>query len=323
VFVCNVSGLIGFRYEHRDDVVAQQQEILRREPLRFESVTMDAPESRNRVLMPLLLEASSHVHALAPRQWFVVWRLITAFVALGAVTLLIPPGLAALVAQGLLAYILVLSFNRAWEYPTDFPDVAFTLAMCALTLTRAWWPLLLVACVAAANRESAAFAGVIWMAVQGFRDNRVRPFEVGRGALLAAVTYGVALALRAWFAPPGPHRVQLIAVVYVPTLLREFVRHPNPAAWPVLLAAGVLPLRVLAGVARGTLTPAHRRMVWAGVVVAALTLVFGMIDELRVLLPAAAIVIFANCHALASWTERRTDAVLLAERSAEAGAPPE
>jgi hypothetical protein len=47
---------------------------------------------------------------------------------------LLPDGRWTFIGMRLLAYLLLLSFNHPVEHPTDFPDVAFTLAFCGLTL---------------------------------------------------------------------------------------------------------------------------------------------------------------------------------------------
>ena len=46
---------------------------------------------------------------------------------------------------------------------------------CALTLGRRWWSLLAVSLVAATNRESAAFAGVLWLCVYGWSSMGFKP----------------------------------------------------------------------------------------------------------------------------------------------------
>jgi len=292
IAVCWVSANVHSRFVHHDDAVRQQQAIWERAPFPWDGHIVELPEFRGRVLMPALMLATRGAAGGSLGGWFLIWRVLTAF-AMFVVVLRSTPGPWPWAALGgaLFSYILILSFNHDAEQPTDFPDVAFAIGFCALTIARRFGWLVLLTVVAATNRESAAFAGVLWACVHGW-PNRWR--ELAKGFVLCAIAYAVVLVLRHEFAVPGEvSRLQTLAVLQIPMLVREFVATPSPSGWPILLAASLAPVSWLLWRQRRDRTGAEHRLVAAGVIVVGVGLIFGLIDELRVLLPGLAILHYA------------------------------
>ena len=297
VMVCSVSATMNSVSLYRGDMIAVQSSILHRQPFSSsDGQVMDMPEFRGRILMPVLLGASQRLAGGSPELWFSMWRLITALLLFVIVLQLAPgPWHWRVAGAGLIAYLLVLCWS---EHPTDFPDVAFTIGFCALALADRWYSLLLLTLLAALNRESAAFAGVIWIGVRSVPATAAdRLIQFGKGATLSVAAYTTVLALRYAFSVPTEGQwLQTFALPRLPQLVREFVEHPTPSGWPVLLAASAAPLFWLTWRLRHVRTRDEDGLVLAGAVVVAITLCFGLINEIRVFLPPFAILAFAAIH---------------------------
>jgi len=102
----------------------------------------------------------------------------------------------AAVGLGLLAYELVFTFAQGWEHPTDFPDVALTGLWLWAAMAGRRWGLLAVALGAAFNRESAAFAGVLWLVLYGFTVRwTARLSELAFGILIVTLVVAGSLLI--------------------------------------------------------------------------------------------------------------------------------
>jgi len=291
IVVCWVSENLNTRFQSRKEIVAGQLATLQRAPFVYGGSIRDLPEFRGRVLFPTLLVVSQRLGIGSEGAWFLIWRVTTAFVLFLLLLRLTPgPWPWVALAGALFAYLLILSFNGG-EQPTDFPDVAFTLGFCALALRRSYGWLVLVTILAGTNRESAAFAGIIWCCLHGWP---LKWRELGWGALLSVVGYGVALALRHQFAIPGESdRVQTIGLMWLPRLVREFLQYPTPSSWPVLLAAALIPVAWMLWAQRQLRTQLEHRLIGAAVIVGGVTLLLGIPNELRVFLPMLTILSYA------------------------------
>jgi hypothetical protein len=198
------------------------------------------------------------------------------------------------IGAALISYLAVLSFNHPWEHPSDFLDVLFAVVFCALVVQQRPLALAAAAALAATNRESAVFAGLLWMCVHGLNeDGRPRVSELGRGAFIGVAVYALVLALRRWFAISSAPHMQTAAILDIPTLVSRFIQHPNPFDWPVLLSASAAPLLLLWHHHRERLNRDAKRLLWASLAIAAITCVFGMLDEVRVFLPCFAVAAYA------------------------------
>jgi len=192
-------------------------------------------------------------------------------------------------AAALLALFFVTSFNHPWEHPTDFPDaIAMILGVWAAIrhrLTAA----LAVAAVAAANRESAVFIGILWIAVTTIeRGPRGRRIVEGLAIILLALS--VTFTLRRVFGLPGARAFNSVAENPLVPMVLGAIRHPF-LSWAMLLIASVGPtLAVIAVRWRGLSAVSHRLVIAAGFV-GAVSLVIGAPNEIRILTPAATMLV--------------------------------
>jgi NADH:ubiquinone oxidoreductase subunit K len=294
--VCFVSNNLHARVEHRSETVFQQHALLHRLPLIFDGNQADLPEFRNRLLFPAMLEAVTRVSNLNDREAFLMLRWITAFACFaglywfGASVAHVPVAMNTC-ALTLLAVFFVLSFNHPWEHPTDFPDaIVMILAMWA-AVTRRFTAALVIAGIGAANRESAAFSGVIWMLLPHPRDSTlVNRTALIQGTTLIAIAAGVTLLLRSVWRLPGSRIVNSIAEYDLSGMIRQAISHPF-MSWEMLLLAAFLPILIAIARYWSDSTTEVRRFVIAGLVIAVISLVVGRPNELRILTPAATVLV--------------------------------
>lgn len=302
VMVAFVSGNLNGRFQHKAEVVSQQVAILHNEPTYFDGLPHDLPEFHNRVLIPAILAASTAVFPGTLQQWFIAWRLITA--ALMFWTMLRLTNQSSwhwpVLAVSLLAYLCILSFAHPWEHPTDFLDATFTLGFCALTLSGRFFALTVLALLAASNRESAAFAGVMWACVHGRSESRRFQFrEICRGVGLSTIVYLAVLALRREFAVPGVQRLNALAIVELPNDIAVYLQHPTLDGWPIRMAASLALVLLCVRAFHNQLQNRELRLLIASGFMFAISLVFGKIGELRVFLPVFVVPVYAAVNAAA------------------------
>jgi len=305
--VCFVSGNVGGRFEGRAASIKQQSALLRGESYEFDGGWIYVSAFQNRVLFPAMLEMASTSTLLERREWFLILRFTTCFFALlvfwwslqavshGSHTLCAATTL-------LLAFSLICTFNHGWEQPTDFLDALFTSLFVWATAKRRYFGLVLIAIVAAANRESSAFAGVLWLFVHGFDVRwKVRPKAVMLGLAASVASYCAVLSLRYGFGGPRALAEDTQALTGFSSLLkcmREAMAHPHPFIWPILGVAMVLPVVIWLLSNWKCMTGAQCRLIAAACFLAAGTLAFGIVEELRIFIPSLTILIF-----VAGWSE--------------------
>jgi hypothetical protein len=292
-----VSTNAGSRLFHHDEAVHEQHAILTRALFVIDGKPADVPEVRNRVLFPLLQVGAARVTHLSESQTFILMRLLTAVLAFAAVLVAVggttATGCAVL---GILSACCIAAFDHPWEVPSDFLDVLFMATGAALVLARRYAVLAALALVAALNRESAAFLGVLWAVVWGAgREWR----EWVAGATLSVVSYGEALVLRTMLRVPSEPMRQLLGIRFLPARLRAVVSRPQPFAWPLLLLACVVLVGWLAYITKEGRTVAEQRLLIAAGLLVIPTLVFGLADEIRIFLPVFTIAIVACGRVLA------------------------
>ena len=294
VVVSSVSHFLAPRYASRAFVADQQLAILERRPFVESSGRAgDVPEFRNRVLVPAALAATVAMTRLPPVTAYFGVRIACAFAMFMVVGWYVSrqmPPAALLPALAALALCLVISFNHPYEFPSDYLDVLFTTIFVAAARSNGRYLALAAAIVGATARESAAFSGVIWWfsAV----DPPLR--RAGYAGLLALVAMGATIATRMIFRLPGGSILNSIAIQgSVGTIARTFVTDPGPRIWLVgLIVMGVL-LYYWLETAREW-TSSDPRTMKAAAVILVLTLVFGVIHELRIYMPAITCVLLAG-----------------------------
>lgn len=268
------------------------------------------PEFQNRVLAPAILWS---LRSLVPAAisdksvWFILRLLqaIVAFVALYSVAFALTGGrLRALAAVTMATYLYCWTPFSQSENTSDFFDILFTSLFVGLTLANRPILLGIAVAIAAANRESAAFAGLIWIGIAAARyglwPEQWRRFAPG--VALMALATGVALGLRYWLG--GAIHSQQIGML-------ELFQSPGwmlypDGAMPMLLAMTLAMVAVLVGLPRPW-TVDQKGLLAAAIMCAAVTFFFGIAGELRVWLPCCTIVSLlavsgANGKSDSQWT---------------------
>lgn len=315
VVVSTVSHFLAPRYASRVSVADQQLAILERRPfVEPGGRAGDVPEFRNRILVPAALAVTVTITRLSPVTAYFAVRVACAF----AMFLLVgwyvsrqmPPA-ALLPALAVLALCLVISFNHPYEFPSDYLDVLFTTVFVAAARSGRRFLALVAAAFGATARESAAFSGVIWW----FCAADPPAHRAGYAALLALVAMSVTTGIRMIFHLPGASIFNSIAIQgSVGSITRTFVTDPGPRIWIAgLVVMGVM-LYYWLETAREW-TSSDPRTIRAAAVILALTLVFGVVHELRIYMPVI------TCVLLAGVSPHAVTRVTADSASAESTAP--
>ena len=294
VTVSTVSHFLGPRYEARAFVADQQLAILERRPfVEPNGRAGDVPEFRNRILVPAALAATVAMTRLSPVTAYFAVRVACAF----AMFLLVgwyvsrhAPPTALLTALAVLALCLVISFNHPYEFPSDYLDVLFTTVFVMAARSSGRLVALIAADVGATARESAAFSGVIWWFCAVDPPAR----RAAYAGLLALVAMGVTLGTRMIFHLPGASVFNSIAIPgSVGSITRTFVTDPGPRIWIIGLGVMTILLYYWLETARAW-TTRDPGTLKAAAVILVLTLVFGVIHELRIYMPVVTCVLLAG-----------------------------
>jgi len=297
VVVSSVSHFLAPRYAARAFVADQQLAIFEHRPFVEPSGQAgDVPEFRNRVLVPAALELATRAGHLPPVTAYFGIRVGCAFamfLLLGAYVSRHAPAHALLPALAVVALALIISFNHPYEFPSDYLDIFFTTLFVMAARTRARVLALVAAAIGATGRESAAFSGVIWWFCADDAFGARTVFSIA----LVAVAMGVTTALRAYFHLPGGSILNSIAIRgSVGSLTRTFVTDPQPRIWVLgLFVIGILLYQWLR-TARSWSAP-DWALLRSAVVIFVITLVFGVIHELRIYMPVVACVVLAGIPA--------------------------
>ena len=131
----------------------------------------------------------------------------------------------------------------------------------------------LIAAVAAANRESAAFIGVLWIAVTTL-DALSRVKRLIQGAAIIVAALSITIALRRMFSMPEARVVNKIAENPIGPMLLIALNHPF-MSWAMLLIASLTPTLAVIGARWSRISEVGRRIIFAGLLVATTSLVIG------------------------------------------------
>jgi len=294
--VCHVSNNLHARVVHRDETVSQQRALLTRAPLTFDGQRSDVPEFRNRILFPLGMVTLTRLTGFSDGEAFLATRWMSAFACFAVVWVFAAVAgtsvAQALLAQGLLAVFFTVSFNHPWEHPTDFPDAIVMVCAVWAALRRRFTAALATAAIGAANRESAAFTGVIWIFLTALTEDRRFARAIGEGVLLIGAAAAVTITLRRVLGLTGSRMVNSVAENPVLPMLANAFTHPF-MSWMMLLVAGCLPVILAIACYWGSGSAAGRRLGLAATCIGVITLVIGSPEEVRILTPAITIGICA------------------------------
>ena len=309
VFATAASTLTFDRGARRFDVVDTQLRLLKGGPAVFDRTVVYLPTNQNRILVPLALTSLVGI-GMKPLVAYTTVRLLTAIAMFGGVAWILGRTTRAdprVIAAALLVLALAVlpSFNYGWEQPSDFPDVLFMTASAALATMGRRWLTLAVAAVAAANRESAAFAGVIWAAVTWRNgDGRVDVRELGFATLISATAMSVVLALRyalGGAAAVGSDTQTVVSLWETIVSLAEAVNQPSLTRWPVLAAVMFGPVIFWLLLNRARFDRRQAGLIAAAAMISIFTLCTGLASELRRHLPAFAVLLYAAVAADSGW----------------------
>jgi hypothetical protein len=282
---------LNLRASTRLDTLHNLSSVLHGEPFKTgDTFRTDLP-FYNRLLFPLIHHGLSRWLPFASEnQWYLLLR-ITAFqAAFLAFGLACTFGLgtertATGFAMMLLAVATVVSFNFPWEEPSD----ALDLVMCALgtwaALRQRFLACLALSIVFAANRESATFLGVIWFVLGTSRGRWLRPAI--EGGAICVLSYGTSYVLKTVLGPASRPNwfVAWTNLEHLAAALHPF----NLLGWLSMLAATLLLLVVCADLR----LPQVRRFLMLAVLLALISLVYGLANELRIFLPTFTMLCFA------------------------------
>lgn len=286
VFTCFISSNLNARFVHHQETVQNQFAILHGQAQVFDGVPTILPQFQSRIMFPALLAGATRVGLLSASQWFVVLRIVTAFVAFGSFFALCCIGermtlSIAAVGAGVLAYGLVFTFNHPWEHPTDFLDVAFASGFLWLTLRKRRWALAVLVLVATCNHQTAAFASVMWFSMWAVKRRVLIVLPEALYALSLAVgSYVAATAVKIAIGPETSVRYLADGWRTIPQFL-EAIRHPQPFMWPVLLVAMILPVMLWLASNRHVVDGDLRRLLWAAGAIVMLSSPIAFWSELR------------------------------------------
>lgn len=245
----------------------------------------------NRILFPALHEAiTKHAGFSSAEQWYLLMRCASfqlaflAFVFVCRNALGMPSRAIALPAC-LLAIATIVSFNFRWEDVTDAIDLLALSLSAGAALARRYLVCLLLAVFFALNREVAAYAGIVWFVLNATRTSFI--FVGMQSAIISVASYGVAIAVRHAVRPASSANwiTPLDNVEKFISALTTF-HFPN---WLAMLAATIALLFINVSF-RGTLA---KKFVTIALIFFAPAVVFGLLDELRVLLPNFLMLAFA------------------------------
>lgn len=309
------STLMYDRLDHRPDVVRTQLAILTGGPAIFGSDEVYLPTNQNRVLVPVLVTVAAASGLLSAEQSYVVVRLGSALALMAVLALVLgvlTQATAKMVGIGqvVLASALIPTFTYGWEQPSDLPDAAFMLALSAAAVLRRPWVMAMLVVLAASNRESAAFGGVIWLCLHGWRS-RVCWRDVGLAVALVILALACTLGLRYLLGGArgiGPATQTVAGVMPAVHALVGALQRPSTTSWLVLLAAMVGP-SILWLLANGHhVDDLSRRLLVAATLIALISTYFGLIGELRRHIPATMLLVLTAVAVESGWRLRQSTA---------------
>jgi len=284
--VCFVSANENSRFQHRAEVIYNQFAILKGQPHHIDGVETVYPQFQSRVLFPLLLKGAVSLPLFSVTQIYLLLRIATAWVAFVAFLLLCIRMAEATVKAAAFggvafAYSLIFTFNHGWEHPTDFLDVIFFSGFLWLSMRKLRIALALLVALGTLNHQTAAFASVVWFCLWGIESPfRIEWGQVAYSAALAAGSYSLSTAVRIWLSGTGPGGYGLDGWLTI-RFFEDAMRHPEPFGWPFLLVAMIGPLSLWLWSNRPAITAEIGRLVWAAVLILALSSPIAAWNELR------------------------------------------
>jgi hypothetical protein len=282
------------RSGRRADTLYNLWATLHGQPLRIYDVFRPISSFYNRIMFPLIHQGLSHLlPALSGEHWYVLLRIVSfqlAFLVftLACVRALKPSYRDYCLAATLLALSFIISFNNYGEQPSDALDIVALSLGALASLSDGFFLALGVALLFAANRESAAFIGIIWI-ILADHDTWPKSRRLLEGLLISALSYAVAIALRYYIAGPSDTANWFVPLINLETLISALTQF-QPAQWwlPLLLT-----LFAIMSISISYSNALARRFVALAIILAVPNWLFGLINEIRVSLPSLLMMAFA------------------------------
>lgn len=182
ISICSVfvSENLNSRFKHRDETIKTQKNILKGQSYRFDGEKQYFGAWQNRVIVSYVLWVTAKMEVLQEIEWYLIVRIFSALLCFFSFWWCISgvrnilrgtqyesKYFHAYVGTLLLFFCLTLTFNEPWTHVTDYFDSLF-FAICAYLVAKKKYIYLFVLSIfASANRESAAFMGVVWAFCHG------------------------------------------------------------------------------------------------------------------------------------------------------------
>lgn len=305
IVACILSGLCAFaavyisanlhpRFEHRSESIEREFAVLEGRDFLLDGTPAYFPEFQNRILFGVMLKGLSRFSFLQPSEWYLLLRIGIAFFAFLAFLYSVNQSNKTSAAGMLvLLYTLLFAFNHGWEHPSDFLDIFFMSLFLLLTLSKGRLLLSAIVLLACLNRESAVFAGLVWLFVWGVKERKVIYREVVFGCLLFLGAYAIVVLVRFWLG--GVRGIERTQTFNPPHYWRLFIKpileHPQPFSWPVLfIAMFALPVLWIWS-NKGRLESPDRRLLICSAVIALASITFASMNELRIFIPSATLLV--------------------------------
>lgn len=293
------------RVRTREESIQHQHAILSGDQFLFGGKLGPMDPWRNRVLFPITLQCSEQLGGLTSEQWYLLLRYLwggvcygTAFVVFFRISGRLEPALGGLALITLMT--LPTFVTKGWDCPSDYPDVAFTALFLWAVSERRRWSLLLIALASVLNRESGAFAGVVWFIARSWQGGiRCNWAEAAFAAMVSASSYGLASVVRVWMTVNRAGEIQNTdGIGFVFRSFADYLRAPHPQGWPLMLVATIAAPGGLLWARRASLDSYDRRLISSAIIIALLSVPFGAINEIRIFLPSWTIVSFTCVRVL-------------------------
>jgi hypothetical protein len=298
--LCFSSNNLAPRFAHRAEIVDQQLALLEARPLMFDGLPLDMSEFRNRVLFPAAMRAIVATGIASPPEIFLGLRLITAAACLFGLWIFatrIAGATAdvALLAQSILGWALLMTFSNPWENPTDFPDALFTIGWAAAALRGRFALTAIIVAVGTLNRESTAFAGVLWVLLHALPAARWRDRarHVVAGFALTAGALVLTGLWRSRWGLPDTDLTNSLGITLMGPMIAAALSQPV-LSWIQLLAAAFAPPILWLWLHRQSRTRQDAALVMAALAMAGVSAVVGLFNEVRIFIPTLTLLVLAG-----------------------------
>lgn len=319
--LCFSSNNLAPRFAHRAELVDQQLALLESRPLLFDGQPLDMSEFRNRVLFPAAMRAIVGTGVASPQEVFLGLRLVTAAACLFGLWIFatrIAGATAdvALLALSILGWALLLTFNNPWENPTDFPDALFTIGWAAAALRGRFALTALIVAAGTLNRESTAFAGVLWVLLHATRVAlwRDRARHLAAGFALAAGALVLTGVWRSMWGLPDTDLTNSLGITLMGPMIAAALRQPVLSWIQLLAAAFAMPILWL-WLHRQSRTREGGALVMAALAMAGASAVIGLFNEVRIFIPTLTLLVLAGLLRVQAERAERYERAERAERA--------